>query len=146
MAEPEHQQTHRTSNLEVFQRINKVEGDLGEVREQLAGMNANLQSQSQMLSRIALNQEQKSSTDWKSLAAWASVILAVVALFSTLALNPIKEGLSSVNSTIGRLQDQRDGDRSVAMQQAEERGAQREQVKSLATQIEIIREMNRRTP
>lgn len=86
---------------EVFSRLGIAESEIGTLREQFSAFSVKMDSHGNQLnhiesqlSAIVSSVQQRSQTDWKTMAAWASVILAVVALFTNLNLQPIKEGIA----------------------------------------------------
>lgn len=133
-----HDRPPRTSMGEVFARVHKVENELAEVREDIAGISVNLQGQGQTLSRIANTLEQRSGTDWKALASWATVVLGITGLVASLVLAPMRAQMDANRTAIDRLAEFRiidtrnqldDARRQVA--EAEERGRYQERVDAL---------------
>lgn len=130
---------------EVFQRVNHVERELADVREEMAGFNANLASQGQTLHRIAATLEQRSGTDWKAIWSAASVVLALIALGATLILSPIRQQIESNRSATealnqrsivesrAQLQDARD-----AIRVSEEMGRYKERVDRIDREVEEL--------
>lgn len=97
----------RSNTAAIFDRVHKVEGELAEVRETLAGITVNLQGQAATLSRIAANMEARSGTDWKALASWASVIMVVIGFVGTMVLSPMRSEMQSQRTSIDRLNEGR---------------------------------------
>jgi hypothetical protein len=146
MAEQENER--RPSSSAVYDRIHKVEGEVAEVREQLAGMNANLQSQATTLSRIAISLEQRSATDWKALGSWAAVIIAVIGLAATLILQPMRAAIDSNGANISRLSEARILDTRAQLQEAsaslrasEEMGRYKERVDRIDRELQTLHEL-----
>lgn len=146
MVDEQAERPPRTSMGEVFQRVHKVETDLAEVRTEIAGISVSLQGQGATLARIANTLEQKSATDWKALAAWASVVLGITGLVASLILTPMRAQMQANADAIGRLNDYRiidtrnqlDDARSQ-MAQAEEGGRYKERVDRNDRAIEELR-------
>lgn len=135
MSDHEPERTGRSSSAAVFDRINKVEGDLSQVREQIAGMNVNLTSQGQTLTRIAMTLDQRGATDWKMIWSAASVLLALIALGATLLLGPIRQQQDANRAAITALGDRAALEQRAALQdareairQAEEAGRYKERI------------------
>lgn len=142
MVDEQPERPPRTSMGEVFQRVHKVETELSEVRTDIAGISVNLQSQGATLARIANTLEQKSATDWKALASWATVILGIVGLVASLILSPMRAQMEANQAAIDRLADYRivdtrnqveDARRQIA--DAEERGRYKERVDQLERRL-----------
>jgi hypothetical protein len=139
------QRRDRSSTTAVFDRINKVEGDVAQVREVIAGMNVNLTSQGQTLTRIAMTLDQRGATDWKAIWSAASVLLALIALGATLILSPIRQqidgnrlGLETLNNRAmiearSQLQDARE-----AVRAAEEAGRYKERIDRIDRELEQL--------
>lgn len=106
MAE-QHESQPRSNTAAIFDRVHKVEGELAEVRETLAGITVQLGGQQATLSRIAANMEARSGTDWKALASWASVIMVVVGFVGTMVLGPMRSQIESTRTTVDRLNEGR---------------------------------------
>ena len=140
----EHQRPARSSLGEVFERVHKVETDLGEVKQELAGVTVSLNSMSQTLNQVAAGFQARAATDWKALASWATVILAVVGVFSTLALSPIKERVQGQESELRNLNDERRRDQSSAIAEAEQRGRLLERMDAFGDRVDVIQELQRR--
>lgn len=135
--------SQRSSTTEIFQRVRGVEAEIGGIKSELSAMAAILTNQGNVLARISLNIEQKSSTDWKALASWASVVIVVIGLFSTLALNPVKERQANQEQTIERIVDARATDAQNRIQDAEQRGRYRERVDQLRDRFERLEDQAR---
>jgi hypothetical protein len=107
MADQQHHDERplRSSSAAIFERINKVEGDFASMREQIAGMNVNLTSQGQTLTRIAITLDQRGATDWKSIWSAASVVLALIAIGGTLILQPIKQQIEANRVSVSELNE-----------------------------------------
>lgn len=138
----QHEGRGRTSMGEVFARVHKVETELAEVREDIAGISVNLQGQGATLSRIANTLEQSRGTDWKALASWATVVLGITGLVASLVLAPMRAQMDANRQAIDRLADYRivdtrnqldDARRQVA--EAEERGRYKERVDHLEREL-----------
>lgn len=85
---------------EVFNRLGVAESEIGTLREQFSAFSVKMDSQGtqlnhieNQLSAIVNSVQARSVTDWKSLAAWAGVILTVVALYTNLNLTPLRESI-----------------------------------------------------
>lgn len=128
MAEPEHQTDRRSSMNAVFDRVNLVEREVAGVREQIAGLSTNMTNQAATLARISVNLEQKGATDWKALASWATVILAIVGGVATLVLTPLRGQIDANARSIERLLESRGMDQTLQIQLAEQRGRDRERL------------------
>lgn len=128
MTDEQDQPRHRSSIGEVFQRVHKVENDLSELRTDLASVAQIVKGQDATLSRIATGLEQRQQTDWKALASWATVILAVGGLFASLTLAPMRTQMDAQQRSIERLADFRVDDARRSLQDAEERGRYKERV------------------
>lgn len=135
----EEQSARRTSMGEVFSRVHKVEAEVAEIREQLAGIMVNLQGQGTTLSRIAVTLEQRNATDWKALAAWASVILAIVGLVTSLILTPMRAQLQSMTDAMQRINDDRIAETRNQLAAAEQRGRYMERVERLDAELQLLR-------
>lgn len=92
---------------EVFRRLGAAEGRLVQLGEQVIGVASQLEHQDRQLSSmeaqlsaIANSLQSKSATDWKALAAWASVLLTLVVLYTTLTTSPMREAVAQNRSDI----------------------------------------------
>lgn len=148
MSEAQPHESRRPSSSEVFERIRQVEGEVAEVREQLAGMNANLQGQATTLSRIAISLEQRSATDWKALGSWAAVIIAVIGMAATLILQPMRASIDGNAQNVARLSEARILDTRAQLQDAresiraaEEMGRYKERVDRIDREITKLHEL-----
>lgn len=117
MAE-QHESHPRSNTAAIFDRLHTVEGEVAEVREQLAGITVNLQGQAATLSRIAANMEARSGTDWKALASWASVIMVIIGFVGTMVLGPMRSQIESTRTTVDRLNEGRILDARAALSDA----------------------------
>lgn len=117
MTKPSHRRARAVDTngepTEVFRRLGDAEQQIGQLREQFVGFSAQLKHQDQQLSHIesqigaiANSFQARNVTDWKTLAAWASVILAVVALYTNLNLAPLKEGIADGKSTTAAMRSE----------------------------------------
>lgn len=138
--EPQRQEPHaRSSTAEVFGRVRVVEGEIAQVREQLAGISANLTTLQSTLANVSTRLEMRSSTDWKALASWGAVILTLVAMASTLALTPIRERVSSHEQMLQQVAVERLSDTRQAIAEAEQRGRVIERVDTLKREVDGLR-------
>lgn len=144
MVDPQEQRPARSSLGEVFERVHKVETDLGEVKQELAGVTVSINTMATTLNQVAASLHAKASTDWKALASWATVILAVVGVFSTLALTPIKERVQGQEAELRNLQDERRRGQSQAIAEAEQRGRLLERMDAFSNRVDVIQELQRR--
>lgn len=147
MPEEHHERAPRSSMGEVFTRVGVVEKDVAGVRTELATLGTNVANMSATLARISVNIEQRGATDWKALASWASVILAIVGLFASLMLTPIRAGLDANTAAIERINEARIADARLARQdiqiqidQAERRGRRDAAIETNAAEILRLRD------
>lgn len=126
--------TRRSSMAAVFDRIQRTEGEVAQVREQLAGITVNLNSQSQTLSRIALTVEQRSATDWKTIWSAAAVLLAIIGMGANMVLQPIRQQVDANQAALERLI----GDE---IRRAEETGRYKERTDRNAKDLAELREV-----
>lgn len=136
---------HHTNLSEVFNRVNLVEREVGNVRSEVSAIVARLDSQSTTLQRIVESLEEKSSTDWKALAAWGALIVAVGGAIFTLTVAPLKERLAGQEQFLNKSLEQRASDMQQMVHDAEERGAERERMNELRAQIEMLWQFHRNT-
>lgn len=128
----------RSSNLAVFDRISKVEGDVAQVREQIAGMNVNLTSQGQTLTRIAMTLDQRGATDWKAIWSAASVMLALIALGASLILSPIRQQMDTNRLAIDEFHEREMMDSRDQLKDSEERGRYKERVDRIDRELQEL--------
>jgi hypothetical protein len=135
----------RSSTNAIFDRIGHIEREFADTRAQIAGMGVNLAGLSQSFARVQQLVEARSSTDWKGLAAWASVILAVVGFGIQLILGPIRAGVDAQGEAIRTLNEYRVTDAraqtaDVRMQidLAERRGRELERVEQLRLTVDKL--------
>lgn len=136
MLEEQDQPKHRSSIGEVFQRVHKVETEVASVRTDLASIAQIVKAQDVTLTRIATGLEQRQQTDWKALASWATVILAVGGLFASLTLAPIRADIQSIESTVNQTLEKRVADAARTVESAEEVGRYKERVDMLMREAE----------
>jgi len=133
---------------EVFQRVNLVEREVGQVRTEIAGITVTLTNQGATLTRIAATLEQSRGTDWKALASWAAVVLTVIGLAATLILGPMRAVMDSNRLAIDRLQESRLIDQRAQaddlrrqLDKAEEMGRYKERVDRLDRELDRAHEL-----
>jgi uncharacterized protein YdbL (DUF1318 family) len=126
---------------EVFARVHKVEEDVGSVKQQIAGMEVSLNTMAQTLNQIAVTVQARSSTDWKALASWAAVILAVVGMFSTLTLSPIRERVTQQELEVRAVRDERRREQQLDLQEAEQRGRLLERMDGYNERLNLLKEI-----
>lgn len=144
MAE-EFQPDRRSSTNAIFDRIGHIEREFADTRAQIAGMGVNLAGLSQSFARVQQLVESRNSTDWKSLAAWASVILAVVGFGIQLILGPIRASLDAQSEAIRTLNEYRvtdaraqNADVRLQIDLAERRGREQERVEQLRLAVDKL--------
>lgn len=132
---------------EVFRRLSTAEQKIGDLSEQIVGVSTQLRHQDQQLntiesqlSAIATSVQQSTATDWKTLAAWATVLLAVVALYTNLNLAPIKEAI--LDSRADRV-DLRNEVKAVSTTQAQSVNAQVEAAEIRGRNLQRLDEVER---
>lgn len=136
MTDEQEQPRHRSSIGEVFQRVHKVETELAEVRTDLASIAQIVKGQDATLVRIATGLELRQQTDWKALASWATVILAVGGLFASLTLAPIRADIQNLEGTVNQTLEKRVADAKSTLDSAEEVGRYKERVDMLMREAE----------
>lgn len=129
MAEGEGDGRGRSSMNAVFDRMNTVE-------KQIAALTTNVGHLSTQLTRVATSLEERSSTDWKALASWATVVLAIVGIFLSQVIAPVKQVGETNAANIARINDARLADSHDAVARAEERGRDRERIDQQRRELE----------
>lgn len=140
MTDPQEQANRRDSNTAVYNRIYAVESSVAGIREQIAGITVNLNSQAGLLARIATSVESRSATDWKALAGWAGVLLTIVGLFTTLTLQPMRTQIQNQQDNIEHLNQIRIAEIPAQIQEAELRGRYRERIDNMEREFNRLRE------
>lgn len=138
---------HGGATAEAFRRLGLAEQEIGDLREQFAGFSAIQQAQgetlsgiTQTLSDVARTLQARSITDWKSLAAWAGVILMSVGLYTTLNLAPIHERQEIDREQIRGLTQAQEQTTQSMVELAEKRGRYLERVDQQQTRIDRLEE------
>lgn len=138
-------------------RLSTVEHEVGRVREQLARFSTQLKhvddtlaSISEGMTTITKTMHARSVTDWKTLAAWAGVVLMVLVLYTNLNLLPLKErqieirtDMTTLLSTIRSVQADRVEELKQHEREALERGRYQEKVDQAERRLEELEEMVR---
>lgn len=104
------QPRERGSTTAIFERIGTLEREFADSRSQMTGITVTLAGLQSSVGRIQQMVEARSATDWKTLASWATVMLAVVGAFVQLVLGPIRSTIDSQAQSIRRLDDMRQAD------------------------------------
>lgn len=142
------EQPGRSSTTVIFERIGALERGHSESQSQLTGITVTLTGLQTSVSRIQQMVEARSATDWKTLAAWATVLLAVVGAFVQLVLGPLRAAIDSQAQSIRRFDDIRQADvrqQAVEYQRqielAERRGRDAQRLDDIAKELQRSREV-----
>lgn len=136
----------RSSTTAIFDRITSLERGHSESQSQLTGITVTLTGLQASVGRIQQMVEARSATDWKTLAAWATVLLAVVGAFVQLVLGPLRGSIDSQAEAIRRLDDirqldvrQEAADHQRQIELAERRGRDAQRLDDLIRRSEEMR-------
>jgi hypothetical protein len=139
------QPRERSSTTAIFDRINTIEREFAETRSQMTGITVTLTGLQSSLSRIQQMVEARSATDWKALASWATVILAVVGGFVTLVLGPVRAQIDAQAASINRFNEirladlrEKNEDHKRELELAEQRGRTLERMDELVRRVDRL--------
>lgn len=94
----------RASTDDIFKRLSVVEQDTATLSANVVNLTHAIESLASDIRSIKDNNK----TNWGTLAAWASVIVAVMVYHNNLAVIPIKENCREIKSEISRIRDWKD--------------------------------------
>jgi hypothetical protein len=94
----------RASTDDIFKRLSVVEQDTATLSANVVNLTHAIESLAGDIRSIKDNNK----TNWGTLAAWASVIVAVMVYHNNLAVIPIKENCREIKSEISRIRDWKD--------------------------------------
>lgn len=138
MAGP-HEEQHdrpRSSMTAVFDRVQLVEREVAGMRADFAGLQQNVNNLTSVVTRMSVTLEQKSATDWKALASWATVVLAIVGLVASLVFAPLRAQIESNRADIQKVSEQHQVDVRREIDTAFERGRDRERIDAVVKRLE----------
>lgn len=136
-------------NTEVFRRLNTAEQGISHLKEQLAGISTQMKHQDEMLGSIQSSMngisntvQARGATDWKSLAAWAAVIVSLVIFYTNLTTAPVRDQQSKNTDEIARQWSRLDALTSDAGGRAESRGRYYQKVDDLERDLVWLRDQD----
>ncbi len=141
------------TSTEVFRRLNTAEQGISHLKEQLAGISTQMKHQDEMLgsiqsSMVAISNtvQARGATDWKSLAAWAAVIVSLVIFYTNLTASPLRDQQSKNTEEISRQWARIDTLTADAASRAESRGRYYQKVDDLERDLIWLRDHNEIKP